>query len=228
MGIASAVLASRSAKDAARTQAAGADRATEESRRQFDLSRQDQLPWLQTGGQALNQLARLYGLGGGSGGAGQAIDPNTGQPIGIPGASNAPDYSAFYNSPDYMFARDMGEQAIERSAAARGGLLSGNTLAAASRFNSGLATQNFGNYVNRLQSLAGVGQSTAQNLGQLGSEAAGQIGANERYAGDARASGLLGSAAAYRQGESNTIGIIGQFGGFGGGKKYGSGWSGPR
>jgi len=45
---------------------AAANAATEEQRRQYDLSRSDNAPWLQTGQAALGQLASLYGLGNGT------------------------------------------------------------------------------------------------------------------------------------------------------------------
>lgn len=39
-----------------------ADTSTAEARRQYDLSRSDNAPWLNTGGAALSQLAGMYGL----------------------------------------------------------------------------------------------------------------------------------------------------------------------
>lgn len=49
------------------------DAATAEQRRQFDLARQDQMPWLQAGRGALDMRSRLLGLGGASGGGGNAF-----------------------------------------------------------------------------------------------------------------------------------------------------------
>lgn len=74
IGAAGSLLAANSASSANRRAAnatqAAADRATEEQRRQYDQSRADQQPWLQTGTSALNQLASLYNLNGSSGSGG--------------------------------------------------------------------------------------------------------------------------------------------------------------
>lgn len=49
----------------------------------------------------------------------------------------------FQADPGYQFRLDQGNRAIERSAAARGGVLSGNAVAAAQDFSSGLASQEY-------------------------------------------------------------------------------------
>lgn len=54
--------ASKGQKAAAQAGQAGADMATAEQRRQYDLSRADNAPWLQAGQGALSQLSQLYGL----------------------------------------------------------------------------------------------------------------------------------------------------------------------
>lgn len=111
--------------------------------------------------------------------------------------AGAPDFSSFFESPDYRFALDQGTQATERSAAARGGLNSGNTLAELTRYGQGLATQNFGNYTNRLASLAGAGQTATNALTNAGL-ATGQGVANSLIgAGNARASGIINSTNAW-------------------------------
>lgn len=61
------IMGSDAADSAASTQAAAADRATEEQRRQYDLNRQDMAPFRDTGVSALNRLAYLMGIGGTSG-----------------------------------------------------------------------------------------------------------------------------------------------------------------
>lgn len=115
------------------------------------------------------------------------------RPTGTPGGrppAGTPDYSAFFNSPDYAFAREEGTRGIERSAAARGGIASGNTLASLARFNSGLATQNFGNYTNRLSALAGVGQTSAEGLADRRNQLAINVGNNAIGGAGSRASGI--------------------------------------
>lgn len=65
---ASALSASQASKAQSKSASASqqaTDTATAEQRRQYDLSRGDNAPWLQTGQNALAQLGSLYGLGGG-------------------------------------------------------------------------------------------------------------------------------------------------------------------
>jgi hypothetical protein len=59
------------------------------------------------------------------------------------------------------------------------------------RFASGMASQEFGNYYNRLANLAGIGQSATQSTGAAGMNAANQIGQNHMFAGQARANGYM-------------------------------------
>lgn len=162
---------SSSAKKAAREQAKAQMAAIDEERRQFDIVRQDQAPYREAGAAALNQLMRAYGLAG-----------------------EGPDYSEFLDSPEYNFTRQMGEQAILRNASALGNLASGNTLAALTRFGQGLASQQFGNYVNRLAGLVGVGQGATNFTGQAGLMTGQGIADSLVGAGNARASGIVGSA----------------------------------
>ena len=148
------------AKDAANASQNATDASLAEQKREFDINQQNQAPWLQTGKSALSMLAGMYGLN--SDGSGQA--------------ANAPDYSAFYNSPDYQFALQQGQQAQDRDAAARGSLFSGQHTADTIQFGQGLASQQFGNYYNRLAGLAGVGQTAANQLGAYGQNYANAVG----------------------------------------------------
>ena len=123
----------------------------------------------------------------------------------------------FQQDPGYAFRQAEGMKALERSAAARGGLLSGGTLKGIQRFGQDLASQEYGNAFNRyqveraarlnpLQSLMGSGQSSANTL----TGAAGQLGQGQAQsqlaAGQARASGYVGSANAL----GGALGSIGQ------------------
>ena len=67
--IASANASNKGQQQAANASQQAADAATAEQRRQYDLSRSDNAPWLATGQSALNQLASLYNLNG-QGGSG--------------------------------------------------------------------------------------------------------------------------------------------------------------
>ena len=102
--------------------------------------------------------------------------------------------------PSYSFRFQEGLKALDRSAAARGGLLSGGALKAAQRYGQEFASNEFGNAYNRLASRAGFGQTASTNMGG----AAGSFGANAGNlitgAGAARASGYVGGANALTSG----------------------------
>lgn len=109
-------------------------------------------------------------------------------------APSTPDYSAFYQSPGYQFRLNQGIQALDRSAAARGRLNSGAQSKALMRFGQGLASQEFGNYTNRLAGLAGVGQTATNTLANLGAHTAANVGNTQMRAGNARAAGYINQA----------------------------------
>lgn len=95
-------------------------------------------------------------------------------------------------TPQFNFLLDQGVQARDRSAASRGKLLSGQQVKGIEGFGQGLALQNSDNRLNRLASLAGIGQSATTNTGIAGANAANNIGNAFINAGDARASGFVG------------------------------------
>jgi hypothetical protein len=102
--------------------------------------------------------------------------------------------------PSYQFRLGEGMKALDRQAAARGGLISGGALKAAQRYGQEFASNEFGNAYNRLASMAGLGQTATGAQ----SSAAGQFGANAGNlmtgAGAARASGYVGGANALTSG----------------------------
>lgn len=112
------------------------------------------------------------------------------------------DYQA---DPGYQFRLDQGTQALERSAAARGGLLSGGNLKDLTNYQQGVASQEYGNAYNRfnndqssrfnrLATLAGVGQTANNTLASVGQNTANNIGSNLIGSGNAQAAGTVGSA----------------------------------
>lgn len=122
-----------------------------------------------------------------------------------------PDMSAFFESPGYQFRREQGTADIGNRFGAGGGAFSGNALKALAEFNSGLASQEFGNYVNQLGTIAGIGQSSTNQTAAYGANAASQAGRNALYAGDARASGIQDQTSAYVQGLNQLDGIAGDY-----------------
>jgi hypothetical protein len=179
-------------------------------REQFERQLELQKPWREAGEQALNKLIPLSDY----------------QKFGM---------DQYKEDPGYAFRLAEGQKALDRQAAARGGLISGGALKAATRYGQEMGSQEYTNAFNRyqteraaqlqpLQSLAGVGQTAAQTLGNAGQTmTAGMTGALGNYgnaaseaygaAGQARASGYMGMANAasgglgqylnYQQNQSN-------------------------
>lgn len=138
---------SDASSDAAAAQAAASAEAVAENRRQFDITQLAMKPWLDTGTKALTELSSAYGLDG------SPAD-------GVMDKVKA--------TPGYQFRLNQGTSAIEGGAAARGGLFSGRTGKALNEHGQDYATNEFGNYTNRLSSLAGTGQTQSNNLANLG------------------------------------------------------------
>jgi hypothetical protein len=117
----------------------------------------------------------------------------------------------FQTDPGYAFRVSEGMKALDRQAAARGGLISGGALKAAQRYGQDLGSQEYqnafnhyqvnrANQLNPLQAMAGQGQTSATQLGNAGQTYAGQAGAAYGAAGQAQASGYMGMANALSQG----------------------------
>jgi len=145
-------------------------------------ARADLAPYRQSGEQALNALAALYGLNG-----------------------QLPDYGMLTDNPAYKFRLAEGFKALENSAAARGRLLSGAQAKASQRYGQDLASTEYDRLATRLTNLAGFGQDAASDTARLSAGLAGQAGATIGGVGDARASSYLGTADALRQAISGAI-----------------------
>ena len=185
--VGSSLIGSSASKKAASTQADAANRAADLQMQQFERQVELQEPWRQAGITALNKLTPL------------ATEYT---PFGM---------QQFQQDPGYAFRMQEGMKALERSAAARGGLLSGSMLKGAQRYGQDLASQEYMNAFNRyqaernarlnpLQSLAGIGQTATNQLGQAGQTMAGNVGQAMGAAAQARASGYVGGANALSQG----------------------------
>jgi hypothetical protein len=98
------------------------------------------------------------------------------------------DWSSFFDSPDYQFALQEGNRSVNQGLAARGLANSGAAMKELTRYGQGMASQQLGNYTNRLAALAGIGQTATQATSDAGTRAAGNISAAQMAAGDARAS----------------------------------------
>jgi hypothetical protein len=184
--IASSLIGASAARSAGKSQAAAANRAADLSQAQYQQTREDQMPWLEAGRGALNKLIPMS------------------------------DYTKFgmdqcQADPGYAFRLSEGQKALDRSAAARGGLISGSALKAAQRFGQDMGSQEYQNAFNRyqterasalapLQSLAGIGQTTASNLGATGAANANAVGGYLTSGAAANAAGNVGAANAITSG----------------------------
>lgn len=77
------------------------------------------------------------------------------------------DPSKIQETPGYKFALEQGNQAINRSAAAKGGLNSGGVLAELEKYGQGMASQEYGGQVNRLAQLMQGAQQFGVQSGQF-------------------------------------------------------------
>ena len=199
VGLLGGVLGGNAAKSAANTQAASADRAAQLQKEMFDKNIELNAPFRAAGLSAQNKLLDYMGLAPGAGG------------------KYAKDFSMadFQQDPGYAFRIAEGMKALDRTAASRGGLLSGATLRGATRYGQDMASQEYQNAFNRyqtnranqlnpLQSLMGSGQTAANQVGAAGQNYANQAGDAYMNAGNARASGYVGSANAW----SNALGNV--------------------
>jgi hypothetical protein len=138
------------------------------------------------------------------------------------------DYQGYQASPGYDYRLAEGEQAIQRSAAARGNLNSGATLKALQKYGQDYASNDYGTFMNRLASQAGMGQTQANSMASLGQNFANAGSNTLMQAGNAKASGYVnqGNIMGSAMGQLGQIG--GNFiGGLGGGmsnqQRYGVG-----
>ena len=200
----------RAAKRAASAQVAAAAEATRLQREMYAQQQAMQDPYRQAGLTGQNRMMELLGIGGNA----QAGD------YGRYGRDFAmSDYEA---DPGYAFRLAEGNKALERSAAARGMVLSGSMFKGLQRYGQDMASQEYQNAFNRYQTnrtnqltpLAGL-MASGQNASNVLTGAAGQlgtqIGENAMGAGNARASGYVGSANAYADA---LAGVSNAFGGF--------------
>lgn len=112
------------------------------------------------------------------------------------------------SSPDYQFVFDEGRKAIEKSAAAKGTLMTGGTLKALARYGSGVASGEYQNTFNRLYSTAQLGLQGAGGVVNAGSAYGRSIGDLMTQRGNAQAAGQVGAANAW----GGTIGDVANIG----------------
>ena len=149
---------------------------------------------------------------------------------------NADTSAILKNDPSYQFRLKQGQQALDRSSAARGMGYSGAQMKAAQDYGQGMASTEFQNYYNRLAGLAQGGQQAAGSMAQAGGQYANNASntfgnlsnAQTSILGqqaNARASGYAGQANAITGGLNSLTNLYGmsKYGG-GGNKNSLSSW----
>jgi len=199
---------SQAAQSAADTAGAASDRAVALQREQYEKQLEMQKPFYDVGVNALPELVA---------------------------ASKYTNFGPqqFQQDPGYAFRLKEGQQALDRSAAARGGLISGGALKAAQRYGQEMGSQEYMNAFNRyqteraarlqpLQSLTGMSQTTANTLGTAGQNMAGNVGNAYMQQGVNQGNALIAGTQARTSSYGDIAKLYGQtnpnFGGlFGGG-----------
>lgn len=185
------IIGGDAAGDAAATQAAAADRATQLQKEMFDKQVELQAPFREAGLTANNRLMQLLGLAEGGTENGSLM-----QNFGM---------DQFQADPGYQFRMDEGMRALEGSAAARGGLLSGAAMKAIQKYGQGVASQEYGNAYgrytadqtnryNRLAGLVNTGMGATNQTSNAAANFANNASSNIIGAGNAAAAGQIGTA----------------------------------
>ena len=183
-----ALISSNASSNAAKSASNSAKNANAVQLQMYNQTREDLLPYSQQGVAATDQINAL----------------------------NSGDYSSFQASPDYQFTLAQGLGGLDKSAAARGYLNSTGYGKDILNYASGLASQQYNSYYNKIAGQQQLGQSAA-----AGQAAAGQNYANA-YGQNANAAGQAAATNAINQGNiaNNTINqfasAYGQYGSGGG------------
>lgn len=183
-GLASAVIGASSARKAAKAQTRAAEQDIAFQRETRDMIFNRYEPFYGAGKNALGAYNYELGLGA--------------KPAG---------YGGFEKSADYNFRFGEGVNATNALAGARGGLNSGRTMQDLTKFGQGFASQERGNYLNRLAGLTDGGMAAAG--GQAGAATNAAAGTSNALAaiGNAQAAGAIGTGNALMGGISNGLGL---------------------
>ncbi len=189
------------ARDASAVQAQSARDSIALQREMFERQIALQDPFRQAGITGQNRLMQLLGLGGGA-----SADYG----------KYARDFSMkdFEQDPGYSFRLSEGLKGLDRQAAARGGLISGGALKAATQYGQEMGSQEYQNAFNRYQTnrtnqlqplgnLMASGQSAASNQGAAASAFGTNAGNTMVGAGNAGAAGINAA------GQANAAGQLG-------------------
>lgn len=150
--------------------------------KEWEKQQQNAQPWISAGQGALSQIN---------------TDLNNGTYGDFTGQFTAPTGATEQNDPGYQFRLNEGMKALDRGAAARGGLLTGGTAKAEQQYGQDYASNEYNNVYNRAfgqfqdsrnqfyanqanrfnryAAISGLGQQTMSQLGNQGQAAAGNV-----------------------------------------------------
>ncbi len=206
-GVGSSLLGSKASSSAANTQAQAAQQAALLQKQQFDQTNANLEPFRSVGSDALSVLRTVLGLPPSASGPNGSPGNNPIIQNGLGSLVFQPTQAQLEATPGYQFDLSQGLRGVENSASAQGRGLSGAALKGAAQFATGLANNtlstqqgifqsNLGNILGPIQSLASLGENAAAQTGTIGQQSSASIGQSLTGAGNALASGQVGSAAA--------------------------------
>ena len=206
--------ASGAARDAANAANAGTQSSIDLQRRMYEEGVARQQPFYRAGVNSLPEYVSGIGQGGEL----------------VRGFTQA-DYQA---DPGYAFRLSEGQKALDRQAAARGGLISGSALKAAQRYGQDMASQEFGNAYNRFRDTQTLRRNALAGVTGFAPTAAGAMSASgQNYATNAgnammgQGENTANSLLAQQQARSSSYGqlgnVLGKYLGNNSGSGFGSG-----
>ena len=160
-------------------------------------------------------LNGMFGPGGSAAGSGVTKYRVNGQVFNTLDEANAyananrtggTEYGGFTKTPGYDFRLQTGMDALQASAAARGGLYSGAAMRDALKYGQDYGSNEYGNYLARLGARADTGMSAAQMSGQASQQAAAGVSNALGNIGNAQAAGAIGMGNAITGGMQNMLG----------------------
>ena len=187
------------ASQAANAQENAANQANATQLQMYNQQRKDLAPYTEAGTEGLNALRSYLGVGG------DTSATNYG------GYNQRFGMDQFTADPGYAFRLSEGMKGLNANAAARGGLISGAALKAATNYGQQAGSQEYTNAFNRFMQQKEAERSGYSDLTRVGqASAAGQAAAAGQYgtaaatninnAGQAQASGYVGMTNAINQG----------------------------
>lgn len=171
----------------------------------YGNTQQNLLPFLRGGTQAWEELLRHLGTPGQPG----VLTESPAKFGNLP----YPTAATFKQSPGYQFQLQQGTQAIRDAGAGVGGTLNGNMLKSLQTYGTGLANQDWYNYLNEYWNRYNAASQGQQNLFNrfAGIGQAGQQAANTQGQQGTAFAGLIGNTLG-NIGASQAAGILGQYG----------------